>query len=110
MHCIGLRRIELAVANAATRGHALSIAGQNHRTGSETVLVLELAFENVSDDFHVAMRMRRKSIIRRDPVFVDDAQRAKYHPLRIPIVAETESMVSLEPSRGLRLRVPGQDE
>jgi hypothetical protein len=60
--------------------------------------VLQLAFENVGDDFHVAMRMRGKSSVGRDPIFVDDAQRAESHPLRIPIIAKAEGVMSFEPA------------
>src|SRR5437868_11865375 len=86
------------MANAAACGHALAIAGENHRTGSEAVLVFEFAFENVGDDFHVAMRVRGKSSVGRDPIFVDDAQRAKSNPLRIPVVAEAKGVMGFEPA------------
>src|SRR2546423_10267833 len=92
------RWVEFAVAYAAACGHTLAIAGKNHRTGSQAVFVLEFALEHVRDDFHVAMRMRWKTGIGRDPIFVDDAQRAESHPPGIPEIVETESVVSLEPS------------
>ena len=86
------------MANPAARGHALAIARKDHRTGSQAVFVLELAFENVSDDFHVAMRVCREAVVGCNPIFVNDAQRTKSHPLRIPIVAEAESVLSFEPA------------
>src|ERR1700691_1140846 len=92
------RRIELAVANPAARRHALAIARQNYRAGPQAVFVLEFAFENIGDDFHIAMRMRRKSSVGRDPIFVDHPQRAESHPLGIPIFAETEGVMRLEPA------------
>src|SRR5258708_19636317 len=91
-------RIELAVPNAAARRHALAVARQNHRSRSQAVFVLKLAFKNVGDDFHIAMRMRRKAIVGSDPIFVDNTQRTESHPLRVPVIVEAESVVSLQPS------------
>src|SRR5579862_7350735 len=98
MHFFRRRRIKFAMANAAACSHALSIARENDRTGSEAVFVLKLAFENIGDDLHVAMRMSGKSGVRRDVVFVDDAQRAKSHPLGIPVIGKAESMFGVEPT------------
>src|SRR5579863_7008131 len=98
MDRVGLRGIELAVAYTAACSHALSISGKNHRAGSEAVFVFELAFKNIRDDFHVAMRMRWKSVVGRNPIFIDDAQRAKSHPLGIPIVGKAEGVLRLEPA------------
>ena len=53
--------------NPAARRHALPIPRQNDRPGSQAIFVLELAFKNICDDLHIAMRMRRKSSVRRDP-------------------------------------------
>src|SRR5258708_32931519 len=91
-------RIELAVPNAAARRHALAVARQNHRSRSQAVFVLKLAFKNVGDDFHIAMRMRWKAVIGRDPIFVDDPKRTEFHPLGVPVVVKAESVVSLQPS------------
>src|ERR1700690_1599472 len=98
MHCIFRGRIELAVTNTAACGHALAIARQNHRACSKAVLMPKLPFEYVGDDFHVTVRMRRKSRVRRDPVLVDHAQRAESHPLRVPKISKTKSVVRLEPA------------
>ena len=86
------------MANAAACGHALAIARQNHRPRSQAVFVFQFPLENVGDNFHVAMRMRGKTIVGRDPILVNHAQRTEAHPLGIPVIVEAESMVSLEPA------------
>src|SRR5258708_199051 len=91
-------RIELAVPNPAARRHALAVAPPDDRSRPQAVFVLKLAFKNVGDDFHIAMRMRWKAVVGRDPIFVDDPKRTESHPLRVPIVVKAESMVSLQPS------------
>src|SRR5262252_818722 len=98
MHWFGGRRIELAVANACSRGHALSVAGKDDRSGSQAVFVLQLAFEDIGDDFHVAVRMRGKPGVGRDVIFVDDAQGAESHPLWIPVIREAEGVFGVEPT------------
>ena len=60
--------------------------------------MFELTFEDVRDDFHVAVRMRGKSRVGRNAVFVDDAEGAESHPLWIPIIGEAEGVFGVEPT------------
>ena len=60
--------------------------------------MFEFAFEDVGDDLHVAVRMRWEAVIRRDPIFVDDAQRTESHPFRIPVIVEAEGVMRLQPA------------
>jgi hypothetical protein len=46
----------------------------------------------------MSVRMGGKSGVGRDPIFVDDAQRAKAHPLGIPKIAEAESVMAFQPA------------
>ena len=92
------RGVVLAVGHAGARGHALQLAGADHRRGAEAVLVLERALEHASHDLHVAVRVRRKALARLDPVLVDHAQRAEAHVLRVVVVGEGERVAALEPA------------
>src|SRR5580658_771509 len=85
---LGFRMIEFAVRDSPARAHPLRFAGTDDRAGAEAVLVLEGAFENVGDDLHVAMPMRRETGAGADAVFIDDAQRAKSHLCWVVVVAE----------------------
>ena len=69
---------------------------------------------------HVAVRVRREAAARRDPIVVQDAQRAPLHPRRVVVVAEREAVPSVEPgkprhatvgraSRGVRWLGSGSD-
>src|SRR4029077_11376684 len=93
-----LRGFFPAVPDAPARRHSLAIARQDHRSGAQTVLVLEFAFENVCDDLHVAVRMRRKSRRRCNVVFIDHAQGSEAHPARIVVVAKTEGVPGVQPA------------
>src|SRR5207237_10296037 len=94
-----LRGIELAVPDPAAGGHALHVAGTNHGPIAHAVAMLQRARENVSDDFHVAMRVRGKTLCGRDAIFIDDPQRAEVHVRRIEILIERESVISVEPTK-----------
>src|ERR1051325_3470290 len=55
------------------------------------------AAQNIGDDLHVAMGMRRKSRPALDPVFIDDPQRAKTFIGRVVIIAERKAVPGLQP-------------
>src|SRR5712692_3648059 len=97
MHSLTVRRVELAVRYARAGGHALHVTRPNHRTVAHAVAMFQRARQNVGNDFHVAMRVRGKTLTGRDPVFVDDAQTAPVHVRRIVILIERESVIRIEP-------------
>jgi hypothetical protein len=99
-----LRRIEFAMFNAAAGGYILQVSLANDATVAHRIVVLQLAAQNVSHDFHVAMRMRAEARSGHHEVVVDDAQAAKTHPLRIVIISETESVISIEPAITVRTK------
>src|SRR5690348_6716353 len=55
------------------------------------------AVEDVGDDLHVAMRVRREALTRRHAVVVDHAQRAKAHVVRVAVFAEGKRVPAVEP-------------
>src|ERR1700674_2768130 len=86
------------MADAAARAHALSVAGADDRTCAQAVLVLKRAFQNVSNDSHVAMRMGGEPFAGSDPVFVDHAQRTKSHESWIVILIKRKRVAGIEPA------------
>jgi hypothetical protein len=92
------RRIVLAVPNSSSCGHPLSVARPDHGSRPQAVLMLELTREDVSDDLHVAVRVRRETAIGPNRILVDNAQRAEPHPLVVPVIAKTKGMAGLEPA------------
>ena len=98
MHEIVLRRIEFAVHDAGARAHALHVARLDDRTGAHAVLVLQRAFQHVADDFHIAVAVRAETHARLHAVFVDHAQRAKAHFLRIMVIGEGKRVVAVQPA------------
>ena len=61
-------------------------------------LVLQLAFEDVGEDLHVAVAVRAEALARGDAVVVDHPQRPEVHPLRVVVVGEGEGVIGLEPA------------
>src|SRR4029079_7122870 len=98
MHAFRTRRIELAVDHTRAGAHALYVAMADRRFAARGILVRELAFQHVADDFHVAVTMRAEALTRRDAVLVDDAQRAELHVLRVEVVGERKGVERLEPA------------
>src|SRR5580704_1559714 len=88
MNGLSFRMIEFAVSDSTARAHPLRLARTNDRARAEAVLVLERAFEDVSDDLHVAMPVRGKPCGRAHAILIDDPQRAKSHLLLIVVIAE----------------------
>src|SRR5215471_12221496 len=90
--------VELTVGYTSAGAHALDFPRPNDGARTHAVLMFESPFENVGDDFHITMRMRSKPFTRRDTIFVDDAQSAKTHGIRIVITIEREGVIRVQPS------------
>ena len=97
VHRLGRGVIALAVEHAGPCAHSLYVAGPDDRPGAHAVGVLERALEHVRQDLHVAMRVPPEAPAGRDPVLVDDPQRAEAHVSRIDVVGERESVPAVEP-------------
>jgi hypothetical protein len=85
------------VANSSAGGHSLHVASPQHVARAETVAMLQLAIENVGDDFHVAVAVRAEARVGRDAIVVDDPQRAKAHLLRVVMISEGERVPAVQP-------------
>src|SRR4051812_1399516 len=69
--------VAFAVADAAAGAHALPITRTDHGAGAKRILVLDRAFQDISDDLHVAMGVWWEARAAGDAVLIDDAQGAK---------------------------------
>lgn len=98
VHRFGLRRVELAVANAGARRHALHVAGSDHRAVAHRVAVLERAIEHVRDNLHVTMAVRAEAAARLHAILVEDTERAKAHVRGVVVVGEREGVVAVQPA------------
>ena len=95
-----LRRwVELAVQHSASRRHVLEFAGTDDAAAAGVVAVLERAFENPREDFHVAMRMRRETAAGRDNILIDHTQGAELRVLGIVVLVEGKAEAGLEPRK-----------
>src|SRR5712691_4398613 len=98
MHRLAARRIDLAVQHARSRAHALHFAGADDGSRSHVVAMFELSFEDISDDFHIAVAMCSKAAARLDAVLVDHAQCTETHELRVVVIGEREGMIGIKPA------------
>lgn len=58
----------------------------------------ELPGQDVTEDLKIAMRVRRKSTLRLDPIFIEDAQGAEVREVRVVPVREGEGVVGVQPA------------
>src|SRR5262249_16037324 len=98
MDGITLRVVELAVPNTGAGRHTLDIAGTDHRTGADAVLVFEGAVGHVGNDLRGGVRGRVEPFGGRDPILVDHPQRAESHEARVVVSAERERVPAVEPA------------
>ncbi len=84
--------------HAGARAHHLDVACGGASFIAQAVAVSDRAGPDVRDDFHVAVRMRRETRLRRDGIVVPHADRAPAHASRVAIVGEAEMMAGIEPA------------
>lgn len=84
--------------DALPRAHELDLAGLEDASVAEAVLVLEGAFDDVGEDFHVAMGMGGEAAAGGDVVLVDDAEAAEAHVRGVVVVGKGEGVAGLEPA------------
>ncbi len=86
------------MADAGAGRHHLDIAGAGAALVAQTVLMRDRALADISDDFHVAVRMRRKAGARRDLVVVPHPDAAPLQPRRIVVIRKGEMVLGIEPA------------
>ena len=60
--------------------------------------MLQRALDDVSDDFHVAMRMASKTLAARNEILIDHAQSAESHVLLVEVSPKGEGVVRIQPA------------
>jgi len=88
MRLFALGVVELAVLDATARAHALHIAGWDAFDIPHAVLMGQIARQDITDDFHVAVAVCAKAGPWRNAVFVDDPKVAKAHVGRVKIMGK----------------------
>src|SRR5207248_11345543 len=86
-----------AVRDARARAHALQLAGSYDGRVAHAVAVLKRAGDDVGDDLHVAVRVRREARGGRDAVFVYDEEVAEARPARVVVAVEGERVPAVKP-------------
>src|SRR5262249_16750833 len=92
------RVVVLAMPDPRARRHALHVARADHRAGADAVPGLDAALQAVGHDFHIRMAMSGERAAWPQAIFVDHAQGAEAHMLRVVIVAEGKAVPAVEPA------------
>jgi hypothetical protein len=90
--------IVFGVAHAGAGTHYLNIASLGAALVAQTVLMRDGALADVSDDFHIGVRMRREAGVRRDLVVIPNPQGTVAHIIGVIVTAEREMVLGLEPA------------
>src|SRR5215472_16446146 len=98
VHGFLLGSVELAMRHAGARAHVLHVAWTNDRAVTHAVFVSEGTLENISDDFHILVRMSWEAATARDAVVVHHAQGAELHVFQVKIVGEGKGEAGVEPA------------
>ena len=98
MESVGLRGIILAVLHPAAGAHDLDLTGLELGMVAEAITVLDGPFQDVREDFHVAMPVGREAHRRVDEVLVDHPQGAETHVGGVMIIGETEAVPGHQPA------------
>src|SRR2546421_9501983 len=98
MPSIVIRGVEFAVAHPTAGAHVLQVSGFDNRAVPHAVLMLQFPFNNVAEDFRIAMRMGAKPLPGLDNVVIDDTQRTKTHLVGIEKFTEGEGMAAVQPA------------
>ena len=98
MESVGLGGVVFAVLYPAAGAHDLDLAGLELGVIPEAVAMLDGPFEDIREDFHVAMPVRRKTHPWIDEVLIDDPERAETHVGRVVVIGETEAVPGHQPA------------
>ncbi|MOA12240.1 hypothetical protein D3C78_1322170 [compost metagenome] len=98
VHRPGAGVVELTVGHAAACAHQLHVAGADHRTGAQGVLVFQGTFKHIGENLHVAVRVLAEAFAGGDAVVVDHQQVGKTLLFRVAIVGEGKGMERLQPA------------
>jgi len=98
MEPFGLGGIVLAVLHPAAGAHDLNLSRLELGVIAEAVTVLDGPFEDIREDFHVAMPVGREAHRRVDEVLINDPQGAETHVGGVVVIGETEAMPGHQPA------------
>src|ERR1700676_3414797 len=97
VHGIFLRSIVFGVAHSSPRTHPLNFARADDAYVAHVIAMFDGAFDDVSDDFHLTMRVKGKSAGGSHYVVVKNAQWSKTHVGRVVVMVEREMPVRVKP-------------
>jgi hypothetical protein len=98
VHRPGRRMIVFTVGHATAGAHQLHVAGADHRTGAQGVLVFQGTFEHIGENLHVPVRVLAEAFTGCHAVIVDHQQVGKTLLPRVAVVGKGKGMERLQPT------------
>ena len=98
MEPIRLRGIVFAVLHPAAGAHDLNLARLELGVVTEAVAMLDGPFEDIREDLHVTMPVRRETHRRVDEVLIDDPEGPETHVGGVMVIGETEAVPGHQPA------------
>ncbi|MCY1180433.1 hypothetical protein D9M73_208750 [compost metagenome] len=98
VHRPGSGVVEFTVGHAAACAHQLHVAGADHGTCAQGVLVFQGTFKHIGENLHVAVRVLAEAFAGGDAVVVDHQQVGKTLLFRVAIVGEGKGMERFQPA------------
>src|SRR5689334_9208437 len=90
--------IVLGVPDSGTCAHHLNVARFGPALVAEAIPMRDRAFAHIGDDFHVGVRVERKTRIRSDLVVIPDAQLPPMRAVVVEIISKREMMARAQPA------------
>ena len=84
--------VKFAVEDTGSCGHALHFIRADDLAVAHAVLMGELTFKKVGDNFHVLVRMHAETGACGNPVFIDDPQWPEMHMIAVKVIGKGKAM------------------
>jgi hypothetical protein len=94
----GGRGVELRMSDSGSGGHVLEFTGLDDATIAHGVLMLELAGNDVGNDFHAGVRMFAKALVGSDGIIIDHAEGLEPREGRVIVITEGKGVPGVEPA------------
>jgi hypothetical protein len=93
-----ITQIKFAMCDASACAHNLYITSLGPASIAQAIFMRDRAFADIGDDFHIVMRMRRKSRSCGNFVVIPNPDIAPIHPSGIIITGKAKMMIGVEPA------------
>src|SRR5689334_14351708 len=87
---------------AAACAHPLKVTGLEESCGSARITMIQSALQDIGEDLHFAMGLRRKTAATCNAILIEHFERPKLHEARVAIGAKGKRVSRVKPARFCR--------